>query len=276
MFAAALALVTVFASDIDACASIRAQAQAAHDASSLARAAALLPQPMAQQVAGEVGRADLPRALITLRTAAALACPANSTAPDTAALTSLRDSDERFFGVRVDESVLDRLLERLWALLESLLESETMQRFSEHTRTVYLTLLAIVVVLVAFRVSRGPRASTAENAVDNARIERLRKDAYARCREQAIALVDSDARTALLWARRALLARVGEVDEGAVMPQHTSTEVLAALDERTATIAAPALHAFDAAFYGDDATSAHARAVLEHVERAHTALGGGR
>jgi len=268
-----LVLAAQAAPGASACASIVSATAAAYDAQSIARAAALLPTPMASRVADEVGRTNVDGALRSLRAATALACPSALRTTEVSALVALRDSDERFTGLRVDESVADRLLERLWAFVEKLLESEAMQRFSEHTRTVYLSLLAGVLALVGFRVWRGQsRGAALAVGADSARVTRERRDAYDRCHSDAVNAVDVDPRRALLLARRALLARVGEVDHGAYKPSRTSTELLQAVVARLRPHIEPALAAFDDAFYGKDADAADARAVIAAVEAAHRAL----
>lgn len=253
------------------------QAEQRRDAGLITQAAALLPGPLAERVRGEPGRTDIDGALALLARATALSCPPPSLRPppEASALQALMQQDGRFIGVRADD-VSARLLDRLWAFLEGLLESEGMQRFSEHTRTVYVTLLCFVCAFVAQRMWRRSRVGARPVAGDGVVVfvERRRAAAYAALRAEALALLDQTPREALLLLRRALLARLGEHDEGAVRPSRTSSEVLARLDPRVAAVVAPALQRFDVAFYGGEASALAARALLHDVDVAVAALGG--
>jgi len=255
-----------------------AVARGDRDPGSVSRAAALLPGPLATRVRDELGRGGVDAALPLLERAVVLGCDAVDAAPTPAALQALKVADGRFIGVRADD-VSERLLERLWRFLETLLESEGMQRFSEHTRTVYLLLLAFVCAFVGVRVWRRSRlvgaADTRGDVVVG--VEHQRRAAYATLRDQALARLDADPRAALLLLRRALLVRVGEVDEGAVRPSRTSAEVLARLPTATANIVAPPLSTFDRAFFGGaaaglDDDAAAARRLADEVDAAARAL----
>lgn len=249
------------------------------DAGSISRAAALLPGPLSTRVRDELGRGDVDAALPLLERAVAMHCGVVEAAPSPAALQALRAADSRFVGVRADD-VSERLLERLWRFIETLLESEGMQRFSEHTRTVYLLLLAFVCAFVAQRVWRRSRlvsAAPVGGDVDGG-VEHRRRAAFATLRQEALARLADDPRAALLLLRRALLVRVGEVDEGAVRPSRTSAEILARLSSSTAAIVGPPLGTFDRAYFGgaaidvDDAVAA--RALADEVDVAARALAG--
>ncbi len=263
-----------------------ALARADRDPGSIARAAALLPGPWSTRVRDELGRGGVDAALPLLERAVVMGCDSVDAAPDAAALEALRATDGRFVGVRADD-VSERLLERLWRFIETLLESEGMQRFSEHTRTVYLLLLTFVCAFVAQRVWRRSRLVSAVDARGDVvvGVEQRRRAAFATLRQEALARLDDDPRGALLLLRRALLVRVGEVDEGAVRPSRTSAEILARLTPTTASVVAPPLSTFDRAFFGGAAAgvdaAAAARALADEVDGAARALasapgGGGR
>jgi hypothetical protein len=247
------------------------------DAGSVTRAAALLPGPLSVRVRDELGRGGVDAALPLLERAVAMDCGVVEAPPTAAALQALRASDGRFVGVRADD-LSERLLERLWRFVETLLESEGMQRFSEHTRTVYLLLLAFVCAFVGQRVWRRSRLVSAAPAGHDVEggVEHRRRAAFSTLRQEALARLDADPRAALLLLRRALLVRVGEVDEGAVRPSRTSAEILARLGPTTASIVAPPLATFDRAYFGgaavdvDDAVAA--RTLAAEVDAAAAAL----
>jgi hypothetical protein len=253
-------------------------ARRARDPATINRAAVLLSGPLASRVRDELGRGGVDAALPLLERAVAMGCSAVEGSPAPEALQALRAEDGRFVGVRGDD-ISDRLLERLWRFLETLLESEGMQRFSEHTRTVYLLLLAFVCAFVGLRVWRRSRLVGAADARGDVvvGVEQRRQAAYATLRQEADAHLDADPRAALLLFRRALLVRVGEVDEGAVRPSRTSAEILARLSAARAAIVAPPLATFDRAFFGgaaaglEDAAAA-ARRLADEVDNAARAL----
>ena len=238
----------------------------------------LLPGPLSERAATEAGRTDRDGVIALVTRAAALTCPPSlhhtDDSVDRASLQALLDDDPRFGGLRADGSLGDRLLEKLWQWLEALLESETMQRFSDHTRTIYLSLLGAFGSLLAFRLWRrsGSRRDAAAHDDVTVGVERVRRLAFDRCRQDALAAIDVDPRIALLHLRRALLVRVGELDEGAVVPSRTSLELLARLTPDLATVVRPALDCFDSAFFGGHPTSALARALLAAVDHAHATL----
>jgi hypothetical protein len=80
----------------------------------------------------------------------------------------------------------------------------------------------------------------------------------------------------MLWLRRALLASVGQVDERAVRPSRTTSEVVARLPSSLAAVVSPPLHTFDRAFFGagvgDVDPSAAARALADEVDAAVAAI----
>ena len=238
----------------------------------------LLPGPLSERAATEAGRTDRDGVIALVTRAAALTCPPSLQPTDDsverASLQALLDDDPRFGGLRADGSLGDRLLEKLWHWLEALLESETMQRFSDHTRSIYLSLLGAFGSVLAFRLWRrsGSRRDASAHDDVTVGVERVRRLAFDRCRQDALAAIDVDPRIALLHLRRALLVRVGELDEGAVMPSRTSLELLARLTPDLATVVRPALDCFDSAFYGGHPTSPLARALLAAVDHAHATL----
>jgi hypothetical protein len=205
------------------------------------------------------------------RRAIALYCPsaARNAALDPARLRAL-GRDERFSGVRHDDDLGDNLAARFGAWLEQLLESDAMIAFSEQTRTVYLTLLALVSVVVAWRLRRRPppaHITTAE------REQRLRDKRVLRVDEllrEADAVLEHDPRSATLLVRQALLVRVGEVqhDDEVGAPAHTSTEICARLPATTAQIVGPVLTHFDRVYFGGTTTTTDARGVRDDVKQA--------
>ncbi len=242
----------------------------------LVHAAALLPANLAARVAAEGGRAQLDVAWRLLRRAVDLTCLAVVTpvsglsAP---ALTSLAQ-DPRFVGVRHDDDLGDQLLDRLGAWLERLLESEAMVAFSEQTRTVYLTGLALVMVGLAWRLRRRrrPDHDHDDSAAAVLRREHTRQRAFAALRDDGAALVDVEPRAAMLTLRHALLARLGEVDVDAARPSRTATEILGRLAPTTSTLMAPALHHFDQHFYSGSIDVDAAAAMLMLVDTGAHAL----
>jgi hypothetical protein len=243
--------------------------------------AALLPPLVGRRVSEEAGRVENGEnadVVGLLRRAVELRCPTTTATPATttlsaASLSTLLASDARFGGLRVDRTLSDRALEKLFAFLEALLESESMQRFSEHTRTVYLALLAAVVSFVAFRIWRRHPARGGPGATDDdGVVERRRREAFGALREAAIARIDSDPRGAALLLRRALLSRVGEIDDGASSPAKTSSEIVARLPSSFSDAVAPALRTFDSAFFGGALSADVARALLADVDHADAAL----
>ncbi len=254
---------------------IEAQRAAEADPRRVREAAALLPPVMGRRVAEESGRSDnAAAAVVVLKRAIALRCPTTTTAPPTtSSLQALVASDPRFGGLRVDRTLSDRLLEKVWAFVEMLLESESMQRFSEHTRTLYLALLAAACAFVAFRIWRRHPLAVA-GVVDDASavVERRRREAFSALRDAAIAARAADPRTAALLLRRALLSRVGEIDDGAASPAKTSREVLLRLPKAVAELVAPALSTFDRAFFADAVDDDALDGLINDVDRADAGL----
>ena len=250
------------------------------DPASISRAAVLLPAPLATRVRDELGRGGVEAALPLLERAVAMGCGAVDRSPTPEALRAMRAEDGRFIGVRGDD-ISDRLLERLWRFVETLLESEGMQRFSEHTRTIYLLLLAFVCAFVGVRVWRRSRLATAAEARGDVVIgvEERRQAAYTTLQQEGLARLEADPRAALLLFRRALLVRVGEVDEGAIRPSRTSAEIISRLSAARAAIVAPPLVTFDRAFFGgaaaglEDAATAARRLAVEVDAAARALLG---
>jgi|GEM_PF-1446762 len=254
------------------------------DVGAIGRVVTLLPGAFADRAANEAGRTDHAGVVNLVTRAAALTCPpaasgadrGSSPEPDldSAGLQALKESDPRFGGLRADGSLSERVLDKLWRFLQGLLESETMQRFSEHTRTVYLSMLAAFGSVVAFRLWRHRGRRLSRNAQDDVVVglERVRREAFGRCRQEATAVIDTDPRLALLHLRRALLVPVGELDEGAVTPSRTSRELLLRLPVVVADVVGPPLGCFDEAFFGGHSDVASARAMLVAVDTAHEAL----
>ncbi len=233
---------------------------------------ASLPAAVAVRARDDIGReARLEAAVDSAATAIHTACGAGPSVDVGAALEVqelLRAS--RFRGLRTEDDFSDKLLDRIWKWIEALLESDGMQLFADNTRVVYLSLLAIVGVVVAIQLlRRSRRAADYHQTSVGARVERQRLKAFAAWRAEALPLVDDDvtARRALLLLRAALLARVGEEDRDAVTPSRTSTEILQRLGGLGAAVA-PALSRFDAAFYAGRADAAAARALLIDVDEA--------
>ena len=243
---------------------------------------ATLPAAVAERARSDIGReARLEAAVDSAETAVRTACRAptrraGDDVDDAVAVRALLQ-DSRFGGLRTEDDFSDKLLDRLWKWLEALLESEGMQLFADNTRAVYLGLLAAVAAGVAIQLLRRSRRNPeSTNSHNDTRIERQRKKAFAAWRAEALPLINDDAddvqtRRALLLLRAALLARVGELDNDAVLPSRTSAETLARLGAR-AVVVAPALQRFDAAFYAGAATTSAARALLVDVDAAAAAL----
>jgi hypothetical protein len=253
------------------------------DAGAIARVVSLLPGAFADRAENEAGRTDHAGVVDLVARATALTCPPVGPGErptgidlDSAGLQALKERDPRFGGLRADGSLSDRLLEKLWRFLQGLLESETMQRFSEHTRTIYLSMLAAFGSVLAFRLWRRKGRRAGHDVGDDVvvGVERVRREAFDRCRSEGVAVIDDDPRAALLHLRRALLARVGEIDEGAVTPSRTSRELLLRLPVEVADVVGPPLACFDDAFFGGHSDVASARAMLVAVDAAHEVLKG--
>jgi hypothetical protein len=251
------------------------------DAGAVGRVVSLLPGAFADRAENEAGRTDHAGVVELVTRAAALTCPPPGRGErptgsdlDSAGLQALKEGDPRFGGLRADRSLSDLLLEKLWRFLQSLLESETMQRFSENTRTIYLSMLAALGSVLAFRLWRRKGRRARHDVGDDVvvGVERVRREAFDRCRSEGVAVIDHDPRAALLHLRRALLARVGEIDEGAVTPSRTSRELLLRLPAEVADIVGPPLACFDDAFFGGHSDVPSARAMLVAVDAAHGAL----
>lgn len=244
---------------------------------SLQSAAALLPGPLSQRVRDELGRGGVEAGLPLLERALDVTCGARADAPSMSTLQALRAGDDRFVGVRSDD-LSERMLDKLWRALETLFESEAMQRFSEQTRTVYVTLLGAVVVFVAVRVWRRSRKAVSLEGGQGigGRVEHRRRATFAELRDRASLAIDRDPRAAMLWLRRALLACVGDIDERAVRPSRTSAEIVARLTPSVAILVAPPLQTFDRAFFGADVGDVDeqqaARVLASEVDAAAAAI----
>jgi hypothetical protein len=236
----------------------------------------VLPPHLARWVRDEVGRAgDTAQAPIALGQVAAAACPKQVEVDAKAALQAAL-ADERLGGLRTEAGFVDRLLERAWLWVQGLLESEGMQRFAESTRAVYLSILAGIGAVVAWRLFRPQgRHARQRTAATEEQVERARARLFAALQKDAVAALErGEAREACLLLRQALLRRIGEVEAEASHPARTATEILQALHRTHQTLAkldgpvAKALHVFDDAFYRGQTTVADARAVLAAVEAA--------
>ena len=289
-----IALAGLAAGDVDAddgstrrrCDALRVIVAESPSIDGLTRGAALLPGERSVRVAAEAGRTDVDSAWRLLERATALTCSAADErrprdALDDANLEQLA-TDPRFVGLRHDDDLSDQLLDRIGAWLERLLESDAMVAFSEQTRTIYLTGLAVVAVIVAWRIRRRRRPVHADaDDIVAGRRDVARARAFQALRDEGAALVQSDPRAALLRLRQALLARLGEVDVDAARPARTASEIiarLAATSATTSTTVTPALRLFDERFYGGDVDVEAATILLGLVDDAAAVLAarGGR
>jgi hypothetical protein len=230
---------------------------------------ATLPPMLAARAREDQGRGGRRGAAVDAATTAIrFACDVDTVADARAdAARVLRDA--RFRGARSDEDVVDRVLDRLWRWIEATLASEGMQVFADHTRTIYLATLVVVAAFVAIRLARNARRAQALSGRTPAlHVERERARAFAAWRSEAQRMLEEDPRRAVLLARAALLARVGEVDVDAVRPARTSREVLSRLAPDLAAAAGPPLHSFDALFFGGPVDVDAARALLAAVDAA--------
>jgi hypothetical protein len=252
------------------------------DGPSSAGAVAALPESLAGRARHDEGITGDPAAgHAVVEHARRLACVGrDDTVPvDVAALrtevAALR-SDPRFAGTRADEDAVDRLLASWWTFLEGLLESRGMQGFAAHTRTVYLGALAVVAAVVAVRLLRDRRRTTARPRGPtgaDAPTERARRQAFSTLRTAADAALAVDARRALLLGRAALLARLGERGDDDLLPARTTTQIVEALPARHATRVLPALRSFDHAWFGGSTVDVDgARAILALVDAAASVL----
>ncbi len=179
--------------------------------------------------------------------------------------------DPRFGGVRTGDDLIDRIEHRVQAWLASLFESAGLRAYATSARLVYLSLLAVVVLLVAVRLARNFRRTKKARAAARtaAAVIRERTRAFAAWREQAQRALDGgDARGALRAGEAALLARVGELDARAVTPARTHREILRRLRADVADTVRPALASFDAMFFGKPAALDDAFAFLRSVDDA--------
>ncbi len=259
------------------------------DAQTVTALLATLPPLVSTRARDDIGReGNLSAAVDAARVAVAVGCSdvvvdANAVSVDVNALAA----DPRFGGLRTEDNFSEKVKDRLWKLIEELLESQGMQTFANNTRAIYLAFLASFCGVIAFRLLRRSRQSGGDTGVANTRVERARQRAFALWRKDALAVLDggnsdgSDdavrARRALLLLRAALLARVGE-DAGAaeaVQPQRTTSEIVARLSPRVAFVAGPVLAAFDDGFYGGAIDVAGARAFVVAVDAAAAALAKG-
>ena len=262
------------------CAAAQTILQTTPSTENLAAAAALLPRELAARVLTENGRTDLDGAWRLLRRAVDVSCAVMPGEGDDVLSTTKLEQlarDPRFVGIRHDDDLSDQLLDQIGAWLERLLESEAMVAFSEQTRTVYLTGLAIVAAVLTWRLRRRRRPThAADDDIVAVRREQARQLAFQALRDDGAALVDSDPRQAALRLRQALLARLGEVDADAARPSRTASEIIARLTTTVATTVTPALSHFDVSFYGGVFEVDAARTLLRLVDEAAAALAGRR
>jgi hypothetical protein len=227
----------------------------------------------ARRRAGEEG--DLSPAYRALRGALEEGCreplPRAATDGASAQLRALMDADERFAGERKEPDAVDRLKERIAEWLEELLESQLMRRYAGASRAVYLSVLALFLLFVGVRLwrARARERGALRARGEQARVERRRKRAFAAWRAQADErLADGELREALRAGQLALLARLGEVREGAVSPARTQREIARALDDKLRAAVEPPLQTFERAFYGGHAEREVVTAFLADVDAA--------
>lgn len=246
------------------------------DAALLAQAPqvwAALPPAMARQLRADAASSSSSSssAIEPTRRALSLYCPGGA-ADARLALERVRElgRDERFSGVRDDDDLGDSLTARLGAWLEQLLESEAMVAFSEQTRTVYLSLLAIVSVVVAWRLRRRPVPSSSTTNATQQRLQHQRALRVDELLTEAGAVLEHDPRRAALLLRQALLVRIGEVqhDDDVVSPARTTSEVCAQLPLDAARVVRPVLSHFDRVYFGSSTTAAQTRQLRDDVTSA--------
>jgi hypothetical protein len=200
--------------------------------------------------------------------------------PDAAALRAEADGVLKANGidaVRQGEAITEFLMRKIGGWIMALLESDGMTKYAEIARTLFLGILALVVAFVAWRLARN-RARTSAKAAEareRARIERERVRAFAEWRAEAdVCLEAGDARGAWRAAQMALLARVGEVEPGAVRPARTGREILASLDDERREVCDAPLATFERTFFSGHADAEGARGFLRDVDKAADALRG--
>jgi hypothetical protein len=221
---------------------------------------AQLPTAMAQRLRADASSSlsSSTPAIEPTRRAIALYCP--GTEPDARlAVERVRElsRDERFSGVRDDDDLGDSLTARVGAWLEQLLESDAMIAFSEQTRTVYLSLLALVSVVVAWRLRKRPPPPSASTTAAALRLHQQRALRVDELLAHATTALDHDPRRAALLVRQALLVRVGEVqhDDEVLSPSRTTSDVCGHLPADTARVVRPVLSHFDRIYFGSSTTT---------------------
>ena len=261
------------------CARLRLLVAEPVGAEGLARGAALLGGALGERLAREAGRATVDAAWELLTRATQLRCGDDVGVGvddgDTIDIAALA-RDPRFHGVRADDDLGDRLFDRAFAWLQGLLESDAMLAFSERTRTVYLTGLAVAGVVVAWRLRRRRRPVQSSDSDVTAATERRRVQAFSSLRHEAIVAIEDAPRTAMVLLRQALLARVGEIDADAARPSRTANEILARVSTSTAAAVQPALLHFDARFYAGLVDVEAATTLLQLVDDGVARLARGR
>lgn len=220
---------------------------------------------------------DFGEAYRTLRAAATAACWPVSVAEIEARSEVTRIlQDPVFQGVREEPDFVDELIARVQDWLTELFESEGMQRYAESTRFVFLALLVVAALLVAYRLFRVRRDAQAGGAASSpVAVEIARRQTAASLLVEAHRhLEDGALRGAVHAGFLALLARLGELDEGAVHPARTNREILADLDGARRAVVERCFAAYEASIYrgelDPEATSAapdRARDFVVLVER---------
>jgi hypothetical protein len=274
--ALALSLGLVSSCD-DARARLADTSASGRDWAHLEAAIAALPPPIARLAKGAAGDdGNLDTAWAIVRAAVDEGCdddndvdPRLATARDD--VRALVAGDARFKGVRGGRDLFTAWSERAWKWLASLFESTGMQSYAKGARAVYLSVLALVALVLAARVLRASLRARTRSAplVVADEVIRARQRSFAVLRGEAdAALARGDVRAALLCGQAALRARVGELASTVVLPARTHREILARLAPALADVARPALVAFDVEFYGGLGTVARARAWLADVDAA--------
>jgi hypothetical protein len=190
-------------------------------------------------------------------------------------------NDPRFAGVRKGDGALDRVLHKIWLEIVALLESEGMRQYAGSARVIYLSVLALAAMLLAFVVVRAlarQRRADSGSEASHGVIEAARQQAYAALRSEAQRLLAAgDARAALRAGDAALLARIGEIDDararGALSPARTHREIASKLPAAIGDIVRAPFASFDTLFFGRPSLAADdARAFLIEVDAAERRL----
>lgn len=236
---------------------------------------AALPTAMAQQLRADVSSSSSsssssPSSSATIeptRRALSLFCPAEVDARLTPERVRERGRDPRLFGVRDDDDLSDSLSARVGAWLEQLLESDAMIAFSEQTRTVYLSLLALVSLVVGWRLRRRPPPPSSSSTAAHQRLQQQRALRVDELLAQASAVLEHDPRRAAVLLRQALLVRVGEVqhDDDVLAPSRTTSEICAGVPAQTAQVVRPILSHFDRVYFGSSTSVAQAQQLRDDV-----------